>query len=154
MRKPLEQVIGDYQRNIYAAAYSICQNSADANDIVQDTFVQYYRSDREFNDEEHLKAWLLRAAINRAKNLKLSFWHRNSAPLEEAEEIGFNMPEYSEVFDAIMKLPEKYRLVIHLFYYEDLSAKEIAGLLNITESNVRKRLSRGREQLRKFLEEI
>ena len=134
MRQPLEALIERYQRSLYAAAFNICRNPEDANDAVQDTFIQYYTSRKEFRDEEHLKAWLLRVAVNRAKDITRSFWRRNKISIEEyAEEIPFENQEDRELFEAVMKLPEKYRDVIHLYYYEELSVKEIAGILGASQ---------------------
>lgn len=154
MRQPLEALIERYQRSLYAAAFNICRNSEDANDAVQDTFIQYYTSGKEFRDEEHLKAWLLRVAVNRAKDITRSFWRRNKISIEEyAEEIPFENQEDRELFEAVMKLPEKYRDVIHLYYYEELSVKEIAGILGASQGSVKMRLSRGRSFLRDVFKE-
>ncbi|HIR12492.1 MAG TPA: sigma-70 family RNA polymerase sigma factor [Candidatus Choladousia intestinavium] len=154
MRQPLEALIERYQRSLYAAAFNICRNPEDANDAVQDTFIQYYTSRKEFRDEEHLKAWLLRVAVNRAKDITRSFWRRNKISIEEyAEEIPFENQEDRELFEAVMKLPEKYRDVIHLYYYEELSVKEIAGILGASQGSVKMRLSRGRSFLRDVFKE-
>lgn len=154
MRQPLEALIERYQRSLYAAAFNICRNSEDANDAVQDTFIQYYTSGKEFRDEEHLKAWLLRVAVNRAKDIARSFWRRNKISIEEyAEEIPFENQEDRALFETVMKLPEKYRDVIHLYYYEELSVKEIAGILGASQGSVKMRLSRGRSFLRDVFKE-
>ncbi len=154
MRQSLEELIECYQKSLYAAAFHICKNAEDANDVVQDTFVQYYTTKKQFHDEEHLKAWLLRVAINRAKDISRSFWRKNKIALDDyINEIPFESREEYELFETVMKLPEKYRNVIHLYYYEDLSIKEIAGILRITEGNVKMRLSRGRSFLRDVFKE-
>ena len=154
MRQPLEALIERYQRSLYAAAFNICRNPEGANDAVQDTFIQYYTSRKEFRDKEHLKAWLLRVAVNRAKDITRSFWRRNKISIEEyAEEIPFENQEDRELFEAVMKLPEKYRDVIHLYYYEELSVKEIAGILGASQGSVKMRLSRGRSFLRDVFKE-
>lgn len=152
MRLPVEQIITEYQKSLFAAAFSICRSTEDANDVVQDTLVEYYSSDKEFRDEEHIRAWLIRVALNKAKNIKSSFWHRNRKSLEDVEAgISFDEPEDRSLFEAVMKLPEKYRTVIHLFYYEEYSVKEISGILDISEDNTKKRLQRGRDMLRQSL---
>ena len=98
---------------------------------------------------------LLRVAINKAKNVTMSFWRRRGVPLEDyAETLAFPSPEAGDLFEKVMKLPEKYRIVIHLFYYEDYSVREIAGILRITEANVKVRLSRGRRLLKEALQEV
>lgn len=94
-------------------------------------------------------------AINKAKNVTMSFWRRRGVPLEDyAETLAFPSPEAGDLFEKVMKLPEKYRIVIHLFYYEDYSVREIAGILRITEANVKVRLSRGRRLLKEALQEV
>lgn len=154
MRQSLEELVERYQKSLYLAAFHVCKNAEDANDVVQDTFVQYYTSQKQFHDEEHLKAWLLRVAINRARDITRSFWRRNKVSIEEyTEAIPFQEPEGRDLVRAVMKLPEKYREVIHLYYYEELSVREIAGLLKVSESGVKMRLSRGRSFLRDVLKE-
>lgn len=93
-------------------------------------------------------------AINKAKNKNNLFFRRNSLPLEDyINTLTFESDETQELFETVMKLPKKYRIVIHLFYYEDYSVQEIANILKITQSNVKIRLSRGRLLLRKTLKE-
>ena len=85
MREPIEVLINEYQRNLFAAAFSICKNAEDANDVVQETFIQYYTSKKEFEDEQHLKAWLIRVAVNKSKDITRSFWRRNKVNLPPEE---------------------------------------------------------------------
>ena len=72
MRQPVQELIERYQNNLYAIAFNICKNQADAEDVVQDTLIQYYTTSKDFEDEQHIRAWLLRVAINKAKNKKKS----------------------------------------------------------------------------------
>ncbi|WP_026654220.1 MULTISPECIES: RNA polymerase sigma factor [Butyrivibrio] len=154
MRIPVQELVEMYKDNIYAAAFNICKSAADAEDVVQDTFLQYYMTKKEFDDEKHIRYWLLRVAINKAKNIQLSFRRKNETTLEEyIETLTFETPESRDLFAEVMKLPEKYRVVIHLFYYEDYSIKEIAKILKLTESSVKVRLSRGRAKLKDSLKE-
>ncbi len=154
MRLPVQDLMNMYKNNVYAAAFSICKNASDAEDVVQDTFLQYYMTHKNFDSEQHIRAWLLKVAINKAKNIQFSFWRKNGMPLEDyIETLAFETPETKELFEEVMKLPEKYRVVVHLFYYEDYSVKEIAGILRTTESNVKVRLSRGRARLKDSLKE-
>ena len=154
MRLPVQDLMNMYKNNVYAAAFSICKNTSDAEDVVQDTFLQYYMTHKNFDNEQHIRAWLLRVAINKAKNIQSSFWHRNGMPLDDfIETLSFETPETKELFEEVMKLPEKYRVVVHLFYYEDYSIKEIAKILRTTESNIKVRLSRGRVKLKDALKE-
>ena len=148
MRQSVQELIDDYQNNLYAIAFNICKNPSDAQDVVQDTFIQYYTIKKEFEDEQHLRAWLIRVAINKAKNMTLTFWHQHKVSLEEyMETLTFETPESENLFEEVMKLPKKYRIVIHLFYYEDYSVKEIAEILKLSHSNVKVRFSRARALL-------
>ena len=158
MREPIEVLINEYQRNLFAAAFSICKNAEDANDVVQETFIQYYTSKKEFVDEQHLKAWLIRVAVNKSKDITRSFWRRNKVnlPPEELPEKSLEScmyPVEMRLFDEVMRLPEKTRIVIHLYYYEDMSVREIAHILMSTEGAVKMRLSRGRNILKASLQE-
>ena len=111
-------------------------------------------TDKEFENEKHIRAWLIRVAVNKAKNSNKSFWKRNKVSLEDYREtFSFETKESEELFDAVMKLPEKYRIVIHLFYFEDYTTGEIADVTKISISNVKVRLSRARELLRGLLKE-
>ena len=143
-----------YRDNLFAVAFNVCKNAADADDVVQDTFVQYHTQNRQFESEQHIKAWLIRVAINRSINVTRSLWRRSSLPLEDyMESLPFEAPEDSTLFAQVMALPEKYRVVIHLFYYEDYPVKDIASILKVSENNVKVRLSRGRALLKKALKE-
>lgn len=155
MKPPVETLVDTYRNNLYAAAFSVCKNAQDAEDAVQDTFIQYWSQKKDFESEQHVRAWLLRVAINRAKNKNVSFFRRNTRPLEDyMETLAFESEEASDLFEAVMNLPEKYRIVIHLYYYEDYSVKEIAEILEVTPNNVKVRLSRGRQFLRSTLKEV
>ena len=154
MKQPINELVERYRDNLFAVAFHVCKNAADADDVVQDTFLQYYLTGKKFENEQHIRAWLIRVAINRAKNVSRSFWRQHKQPLEEyMGTLAFETPQDQELFEAVMGLPEKYRIVIHLYYYEDFSIHEIAVALKLTESNVKTRLSRGRGMLRKALKE-
>ncbi len=154
MRRETEILMEKYKDHLFAVAFNICKNAADADDVVQDTFLQYHITDKQFENEQHIRAWLIRVAINKAKNINMSFWRRSKIPLEDyMETLTFETPEVENLFEEVMKLPEKYRIVIHLFYYEDYTIREIAQIINATESNVKVRLTRGRRLLKKVLKE-
>ena len=154
MRQSVQELFEKYQDNLYIIAFNVCKNAEDAKDVVQDTFIQYYSAKKEFDNEQHIRAWLIRVAINKAKNMNRTFWRKNKMSLEDyMETLTFETPESSELFEAAMSLPEKYRIVVHLFYYEDYSIHEIAGILKLSESNVKVRLSRARSLLREKLQE-
>ena len=154
MRQSVQELFEIYQNNLYAIAFNVCKNAEDAEDVVQDTFIQYYSLKKEFDNEQHIRAWLIRVAINKAKNMNRAFWRRNKMSLEDyMETLSFETPESGELFEAVMNLPEKYRIVVHLFYYEDYTVHEIADILKLSESNVKVRLSRGRALLKEKLQE-
>lgn len=155
MRLETQALAEQYRDRLFAAAFQVCGNAADAEDAAQEALLRYHLSDKEFENQEHIRAWLLRVAVNWAKNISRSFWRRNTLPLEEyMETLEFDCQESREIFREVMALPEKYRLVIHLYYYEDYSVEEIARILGIRVSNVKVRLSRGRQMLKATLQEV
>lgn len=154
MRRSVQELFEKYQDNLYIIAFNVCKNAEDAKDVVQDTFMQYYLTKKEFDNEQHIRAWLIRVAINKAKNVTGTFWRKNKTSLEDyMETLVFETPESEELFETVMQLPEKYRIVIHLFYYEEYTVHEIADILKLSESNVKVRLSRGRSMLKEKLQE-
>ena len=154
MRMETRALAETYRDRLFAAAFQVCGNAADAEDAAQEALLRYHISEKQFESEQHIRAWLLRVAINCAKNLSRSFFRRNTVPLETyMETLEFDSGESQEIFREVMSLPEKYRLVIHLYYYEDYSVAEIGRILALTESNVKVRLSRGRQLLKKSLQE-
>ena len=154
MRLSVDEAFQKYGNRIFSAAFSICQNQADADDVAQDTLIRYYSLNQDFENEQHLKAWLIRVAINRAKDMRSCFWRRNKVKWEDyMDELVFEEPEGSRLFEAVMRLPEKYRTVIHLFYYEDYAVDEIAGILRRPEGTVKSQLNRGRKLLKNMLQE-
>jgi len=154
MKQSINALVQRYRDNLFAVAFNICKNAADADDVVQETFLQYYVTGKNFENEQHIRSWLIRVAINRAKNINHSFWREHKMPLEDyMETLVFETPEDETLFETVMGLPEKYRIVIHLYYYEDYSVHEIASALKLTESNVKVRLARGRGMLRDALKE-
>ena len=154
MRLTAGEAYEKYADRVFAAAFSVCRDRADADDVTQDTFMRYIARDREYESEDHLRAWLLQVAVNRARDVTRSLWHRSRVPWEDyMAELPFEEPADSHLFGAVMALPERYRTVLHLFYYEDYSVSEIASLLNTREGTVKSRLSRGRKLLKNTLTE-
>lgn len=154
MRQSVQELFEKYRDNLYIIAFNVCKNAEDAKDVVQDTFIQYYSVKKEFDNEQHIRAWLIRVAINKAQNMNTAFWRKNKISLEDyMETLEFETEESEELFETVMHLPEKYRIVIHLFYYEEYNIHEIADILKLSESNVKVRLSRGRLLLKEKLQE-
>ncbi|MCM1333663.1 MAG: sigma-70 family RNA polymerase sigma factor [Bacteroides sp.] len=161
-RESFDEVMRAYADMVYRLAVSRTGNPADAEDLLQEVFLRYIRADKTYRDEEHRKAWLLRATINCAKSLHTSAWsrHREASASEATlnnegreDERLREIETKSEVYGAVLKLPERYRVAIHLFYYEDLSVARIAKLLGIGESAVKSRLARARAILKDLLQE-
>lgn len=149
----LEEIIHRYQNTVFGLALAKTGSRADAEDVFQEVFLAYYQSGKSFADEEHRKAWLLRTTVNLCKRVSGSAWRRRTAPLEEAgaEDFTFRSDEENTVWQALRQLAEEYRLPIYLFYFQELSTRQIAQALGIREGAARMRLSRGREQLRTLL---
>jgi len=154
MKLSVDDAFGRYGDHVFSAAFSILQNQEDADDVVQDTFLRYLTAKKEYESEEHIRAWLIRVAINRARDVQASFWRRNRTTWEDyMETLEFSEPADRTLFETVMGLPEKYRVVIHLFYYEEYSIPEIATILKLREGTVKSQLSRGRMLLKQTMME-
>ena len=143
-------LLATYTNMLYRVAFSRTQNKSDAEDVVQEVFLRYLRSNIRFSNEEHRKTWLLKVTVNCSKSLLTSSWFRRTEPLDE--DIPVENPELLEVYPAVQSLPVKYRTVVHLYYFEDLSVKQIASILDIGESSVKTQLHRARAMLRERLQ--
>ena len=144
-----------YKDTVYNVAYTYVHNRSDALDISQDVFIKYLNSDEIFNDDNHEKYWLIRVTINTSKNYVTSSWKKKVVlDNEYVDRIQESDKSYENAnyFEVIMKLPSKYKDVITLYYYEDLKVEQIADILKETPSCVRKRLERGREKIKKEIE--
>ncbi|MGN0607196.1 MAG: RNA polymerase sigma factor [Oscillospiraceae bacterium] len=151
------EIINKYTQYIYAFAFSNLKNKSDAEDITQDVLIQYITKSPKLESEEHIKHWLLKVTANLCRNFHKSGWKRYVSFLEESydnicsEDKNFDRKIILD--DAMNHLNSKYHSVIHLFYYEELSISQIGEIMNMNQSTVRTRLKRGREQLKKILEE-
>lgn len=148
------QLVQTYIDTVFRIALNYTKNPSDAEDIAQNVFLKLYKEQRVFDSDEHIRNWLIRVAVNEGKRHIRSPWH-NHVPYEEyVSSVPFPSPEHGELFDAVMSLPVKYRLPIYLHYYEGYSTGEIGQILRIPHTTVRTHLSRGRELLRKQLQEV
>lgn len=144
-----------YQDTVFRVALNYLRSVPDAEDMVQEVFLKLYTARQPFQTDEHVKYWLIRVTGNLCKNILRSPWRRRRVSLEDlSAAISFQEPEQSDLFLTVMGLPEKYRTVLYLFYYEDCSVKDIARLLDLKESAVTTRLSRARQALRNELMEV
>ena len=153
----IETIIRRYKGTVFSVALSYTSNRADAEDIFQEVFLIYHRVKPEFNDEEHRKAWLIRTTINCSLRVVDSTYRKRTTTTDELENEGsftFESKEENAVYLALRALPEKYRTVIQLFYFEDLPKKQIAKVFNMKETTVKVQLKRGRDLMKeKLLEE-
>ena len=150
------QIVTKHANTVFKIAYNYCKNKYDAEDVVQNTFLKLLQRKDGFTDEEHIKRWLIRVAINESKNMCTSFWHKRIVSWDESvsdAEFSFEDEKTSTLYDAVMNLNSKYRIVVHLYYYEGYSIQEIANLLGVPVPTVGTRLARGRERLRRLLKE-
>lgn len=175
----VQSVIVAYSDTVYRLAFAMMRNRSDADDIYQEVFLRYIRRGPVFHSPEHARAWMLRVTANCCKNHWKSPWaDGRMEPLERVDEDSYSSPEKQDMDGisgstargedpaqqvqerwrraqlrrGIGELSEQYRLVIHLYYYEELSTEEIARLLRKRSSTIRTQLFRAREQLRIILE--
>ena len=156
----LQQTIELYSPMVYRLAYSLVKSRADADDIHQEVFVKYIKNVPCFVNAEHERAWFIRVTTNLCKNWWKSAWKRKITFLSEYEEedretfLSQSFQEEShDIIEVVRSLPQKYRVVIHLFYYEQFSIEEIAGILKLKPSTVRTHLTRARQRLSELLKE-
>ena len=142
-----------YMDTVFRLAFSYMKSSSDADDITQNVLLKLYRYEGDFQSESHLKHWLIRVTINECKSAFRSRWRRHEDIEDYVNSLTMPTQEHSDLLDAVMALPQKYRTAIYLFYYEGYTTAEIAGLEDIPEATVRTHLARGRERLKKTLTE-
>lgn len=152
MPEQVEEKVRKYANHVYRLAISILKNKEEAEDVFQEVFIKFYYKAPKFLEEEHEKAWILRVTINTCKDKLRSAWFRKKEEL--AEDIPYVTPEEDATYYEVMKLPEKYRVVIYLFYYEGYKITEISQILNTKESTVKSQLDRARDLLKEKLEEV
>ena len=146
----IEEIVQKYSDMVYRLAVSRTRNKEDAEDVFQEVFLKLSKSKPNFESEEHIKFWLIRVTINSSINLLKSSWMNKITDLKE--NIKFENEEKHEIYYEVLKLPQKERTIIHLFYYESLKISEIAKMMKISESGVKSRLCRAREKLRKTIQ--
>lgn len=142
-----------YIDTVFRVALGWLKNKDEAEDVTQNTLLKLYREPKPFQSEQHVKHWLIRVAINECKKTVRSPWRSHEPIADYANTLGFTTPEHSDLFYAVMDLPQKYRVPIFLYYYEDYSTAEISKLMGIPTPTVATRLRRGREQLKSKLQE-
>ncbi len=149
----LKNAIDEYSDTVKRICVVYLKNMADTEDIFQNVFIKYYKSSAYFESEEHKKAWFIRVTVNECKDLLKSFFRKNTVSFDEIEPIKSEMElnENDYVKKAVLNLPEKYKIMIYLYYFEDYSAVEIAKMLGKNVNTVYTLLSRGKEMLKTTL---
>lgn len=152
-RFEIDDAVRTYADMAYRLAVLNTNNEQEAEDAFQEVFLKLFRHKDSIQSEEHLKAWLIRVTVNQCRSMATSAWNRRTVSLEAVAEAAAPQDDedYSEVYDAVKTLPDKYREVIHLFYYEQLPISRIAQLLGRNEATVKTHLARGRSLLKEKL---
>lgn len=145
----ISEIVNTYSDMVYKIAFARTKNKYDADDVFQEVFIRYMKNHRELQSEEHTKAWLIRTTINCSYNIFNTSWFKKTVPLEE--NLTFSSEENKGLYYSVLELPIKYRTVIHLFYYEDMSIIEISKALGIKEGTIKSQLHRGRNLLKQIL---
>lgn len=146
----IKEMIEKYSDMVYRIALTRCGCIENAEDIFQDVFIKLSEKMPNFESEEHEKSWLIRVTINLTKNMNNSSWNKKVITLDE--NIKFETKEESDVFSSVCELPQNYRTVIYLLYYEGYKIKEIAKLMKTKEGTVKTWAFRAREILKQKLE--
>ncbi len=153
------RILGYYQTykdTVYKLAYSYCRDKSQTDDVFQEVFYKFMRHSPRFRTSEHEKAWFIRTTINVCKDMLKSKWNNAVVQLEEWDSDHAFQEGSEDIFDElreiILSLPEKYRIPIHLYYYEEYSVREIAHLLHRSESAVQTQLQRGRDKIKSEIE--
>lgn len=142
----VREAVHKYGDMLYRLCFVMLRNTADAEDAVQETFIAYTTKSPVFSDKEHEKAWLLKVASNKCRDI-LRFRKRHQlTELSELEAV-VQDDESSHILEALMELPEKFRLVLTLYYIDEYKVKEIAEIIKKTPSAVKMRLQKGRKLL-------
>lgn len=142
------EVYDRYVGDVYRLCFSFMKNRMDAEDAVQETFLKYYRLQKKFDSMEHRKAWLIVTASNHCKDLLKQWWRRGENLDDWKERAGKEEPMVDEMMDLVMKLPEKYKTAVYLYYYEGYDSKEIAEMLHRPASTIRTYLQKARKLLK------
>lgn len=151
----ISDLLDKYGDMVLRIAYTYLKNRADAEDIVQDVFLRIIDKKPSFNDESHEKSWLIRATINMCKNKVNMFWNKNKCSIDDVQEFAVSDKYNTDtsVFQEVMALGEKYRVVVYMYYYEGYSTPEIADVIGKNETTIRSLLHRARNKLKDMLKE-
>lgn len=145
----IEEILDTYGNRLYRLCFVMLGNAADAEDAVQETMIRYFQKAPAFSDAEHEKAWLLRVAANQCRDILRQRKRHSHADVDSLPLAAPEAPDKT-VLEALMQLPEKYRLVMILHYVEEYRVEDIAKLIEKTPSAVKMRLQKGRRLLGEY----
>ena len=149
MDKTVFRILAEtYRSMVYRIALNFFRNIQDAEDVTQEVMLKLYLRVEPFDSEKHVRNWLIQVTLNHCRSIWRSPWRQRVSLEDLAAAIPFFSPEDEELFQTVMELPEKHRTVLYLFYYEDMSVREIAEVLKLRETAVTSRLSRARKALK------
>lgn len=143
-----------YIDTVFRVALNYIKSPSDADDVTQNVFLKLLQEQKSFDNDNHVKHWLIRVTINECKNLVRSRWWKAESFEEYAGTLSFDDQAQRDLFYTVMALPRKYRIPIYLYYYEGYSTQEIGELLKLPKNTVCTQLKRGRDLLRKALQEV
>ena len=149
LNEHIKDIVHRYSITVLKVAFSYLKNTADTEDIAQEVFLAYMDKRPSIESEEHLKAWLIRVTINKCKNYLKSGWFKSINPIPD--NLSYMPKEDNELLNAVLSLDVKYRIPIHLFYYENYSINEIADILKARPATIGTRLARGRKILKDMI---
>ncbi|MBE6008079.1 MAG: sigma-70 family RNA polymerase sigma factor [Lachnospiraceae bacterium] len=147
VKTDIEKAVHRYGDMLLRISTIMLGSVSDAEDVLQETIIRYIEKAPFFNDADHEKAWLIKVAVNKCKDIQRRRKRYSYTEMENIRD-SFIQPENTGVFDSLMALPEKYRLVMLLFYVEGYSTQEIAPIIGRSASAVKMRLKKGRELLK------
>ena len=147
------EYVEKYIDTVYRVAFSMLKNPHDADDVTQEVFLKLYTARGEFQSEAHVKNWLVKVTVNTCRNVFRTPWRKVEDIEEYAQTLAFETPEQSDLFLAVNSLDRKYRIAVHLYYFEGYSVKEIGEILGVSENTVSTRLARARGKLKAILTE-
>lgn len=142
------QVYEKYVEDIYRLCFSFMKSQADTEDAVQETFLKLYHSKTEFETMEHIKAWLIVTASNHCKNVLKHWWRKRKNLQDYTEIVGEEEHLTDEMLELVMKLPDKYKTTVYLYYYEGYDSRQIAQMLHKPDSTIRTYLQNARKILK------
>lgn len=148
MQTNFKEVYETYVEDVYRLCFSFLKNPMDTDDAVQETFMKFYNCKKEFSSQKHMKAWLIVTASNYCKDVLKQWWRKNKNIEDYSEIIGDTTSQMDEMMELVMKLPDKYKTVVYMYYYEGYDSAEIAKMLHKPNSTIRSYLATARKLLK------